>query len=110
MTDFSVSLSSAAIKSVVVNEIQEDCEFVLGGKGYTCASIRARVLSPRIRLSHSVDPSITEYVVETPNLNDEFHLFLSLGSGSTIPIAQSNRFFLFRYLGNLAIQTFMFRL
>jgi hypothetical protein len=52
-------------------------------------------LSPRVGLSHSVDPSISEYVVQNRYSNDEFQLFLTLGSGSTIRVTQANlEFFL----------------
>jgi hypothetical protein len=33
-----------------------------------------------------IDPSITEYVVETPGLKEQLHLFLSLSEGSTIRV------------------------
>jgi hypothetical protein len=45
-------------------------------------------LSPRIFLAHSIDPSITEYIVQNPYSNGEWQLFLSLGSGSTIQVTQ----------------------
>jgi hypothetical protein len=55
----------------------------------------AEFVSPRVCLSHFVDPSIAEYIVEAQDSKDEFHLFLSLGSGSTIAVTQANlNFFL----------------
>jgi hypothetical protein len=59
-------------------------------------------LSPRICLSHSVDASIAEYVVETSDSNDEFHLCMSLGSGSTMLVTTIRDFFvsLSREFGN----------
>jgi hypothetical protein len=50
----------------------------------------AEFLSPRARLSHSVDPSIAEYIVQSPVPKDEFHLFISVSSGSTIGVTQAN--------------------
>jgi hypothetical protein len=106
MTAFGVCLSSAAIKNMVVNQIQEDFEFVVGGHGYKCARILAEFLSPRVCLSHSVDQSISEYVVEASDSNDQFKLFLSLGSGSAIPITKANLDFflcLSREFGNSSV-------
>jgi hypothetical protein len=61
-------------------------------------------LSPRIWLWHFVDTSIIEYVVETPDLNRQFNLFISLGSRTTIPVTKANPAFLAslsREFGNL---------
>jgi hypothetical protein len=90
MADFDLCLSSTGVKNIVIDKIQENFEFVVGGEGYTCPRIISEVLSPRASLSHSVDSSIAEYVVETPDPNNEFQLFLSLGSGSTIRATQAN--------------------
>jgi hypothetical protein len=90
MTGFDVCLSSAAIQNIVTDQIQEDFEFVVGGQEYKCSRIIAEFLSSRVRVSHSVDPSIAEYFVETSDSNDEFKLFMSLGSGSTIRVTKAN--------------------
>jgi hypothetical protein len=103
MADFDLCLSSAAIKNIIIGKIQEDFEFVVGGQGYKCPRIIAEFLSPRVSLSHWLDPSIAEYVVSTPDSNDEFKLFLSLASCSTIPVSKANLDFflsLSRELGN----------
>jgi hypothetical protein len=95
MTDFDVCLSSAAIKNIVLNQIQEEFEFVVGGQRYRCPHFIAEFLSPRVCISHSVDPSIAEYVVEASDSNDQFRLFLTLGSRSTIRVTKANlNFFL----------------
>jgi hypothetical protein len=39
---------------------------------------------------HSVDASITEYMVETKDSNDQFKLFLSLGEGSAVQVEGEN--------------------
>jgi hypothetical protein len=90
ITDFDVCLNPAAIKNVGLDTIEEDFEFVVGGKGYKCPRILAEFLSPRVCVSHSVDPSIAEYIVENPDLNDQFKLFMSLGSGSLISVTKAN--------------------
>jgi hypothetical protein len=90
MTDFDMCLSSAGIKNILIDKIQEDFEFVVGDQRYKLPHIFAEFLSRRVYLSHSVDPSIAEYVIETRDFNSEFKLFLSLGSGSTIRVTQTN--------------------
>jgi hypothetical protein len=94
MTAFDVCLSPAAMKNIN-NNIQENFVFIVGGQRHKCPRILAEILSPRLSLFHSVDPSITEYVVQNQDLNGEFHLFMSLGSGSTIRVTTANlEFFL----------------
>jgi hypothetical protein len=103
MTDFDVCLSSAAIQTIVTDKIEGEFEFLFGSQKYNCPRMMAEFLSARVRLSHSVDPSIAEYFVETSDLNDEFQLFLSLGFGSTIRVTKDNLDFfvcLSRELGN----------
>jgi hypothetical protein len=106
MTDFDVCLSSAAIKNIVLDQIQEDFEFVVGGQSHKCGRILAEFLSPRVCLSHSVDQSIADYRVEASDSNNQFQVFMSLGSGSTIPITQANLDFfvcLSREFGNSSV-------
>jgi hypothetical protein len=91
MTDFDVCVSSAAIKNIVVDQIQEEFEFVVRGQRYKCPHIIAELLSPRVCLSHSVDQSIAEYFVEASDSNDQFQFFMPLGSGSRIRVAEANR-------------------
>jgi hypothetical protein len=93
LTDRDVCLSSAAIKNITIDNIQDTFEFVVGGQEYQCPRVLAGFLSPRVCLYHSVDPSITEYVAKTPDFNGEFHSVISLGSGSAIPITRANRDF-----------------
>jgi hypothetical protein len=98
MIDFDLCLSPTAMKNIIISNIQENLEFVVGGQKYQCPGILAEFLSPRVCLSHSVDPSISEYVVQNRCSNDEFQLFMSLVSGSTIGVTQANRdFFLSLY-------------
>jgi hypothetical protein len=101
MADFDVSLSSAAIQNIVIDGIQEDFVFVVGGQGDKCPRMMAEFLSPRVCLSHLVDPSIAEYVVETPDSNAEFDSFMSLGAGSTIRVTEANRDFFLSLSGEL---------
>jgi hypothetical protein len=90
MTDFDVCLSFATIKNIILGRIQEDFEFVVAGQRYKCPRIVAELLSPRVCLSHAVDQSIAEYFVEASDSSDQFDLFMSLGSGSTISVTKAN--------------------
>jgi hypothetical protein len=78
MTDFDVCLSSAAIQNIVTANIQEDFDFFVGGQKYSCRRVLVEFLSARVSPSHSVDPSIAEYFVETSDLNDQVQFFLSV--------------------------------
>jgi hypothetical protein len=90
MSDFDVCLSSAAMTNIVLDKIEENFVLVVGSQEYECPCIVAEFLSSRVCISHAVDPSIAEYIVQNPDSNGKFTLFLSLGSGSTIPVAQAN--------------------
>jgi hypothetical protein len=106
MTDFDVCLSPAAITNIVLEQIQEDFQFVVGDQRYKCPRILAEFLSPRVCLSHSVDPSIAEYVFETSDSNEQFQFFLSLGSASRIRVSRANLDFflcLSREFGNSSL-------
>jgi hypothetical protein len=92
MTDLDVCLSSAGMKNIVINQIQENFEFVVGISGYKSPYIIAEFVSRRVSLSHFVDPYIAEYVYSP----SEFKLFMSLDSVSTIPVSKAHLgFFLF---------------
>jgi hypothetical protein len=60
MNHFALCLSSAAIKNMVLDQIQEAFEFIVDGQGYKCPPIIAEFLSPRVSLPHSVAASIAE--------------------------------------------------
>jgi hypothetical protein len=51
MTDFYLYLGSAAMTNIVINNIQEDFEFVLGYEGYKFPRVMAEFLSSSLRLS-----------------------------------------------------------
>jgi hypothetical protein len=68
--------------------------FVVGGSRYDCPRIIADSFSPTVSLQHSVDPSITEYIVNTNDMNEYFDLFKSVWEGSAIRLPEANRPFL----------------
>jgi hypothetical protein len=88
--DFDLCLTSTAMKNMVLAQIQEDFEFVVGCHRYQLPRIMAEILSSRVCLSHSVDPSIAEYALETSDFNDQFRFLMPLGSGSTVRVTKGN--------------------
>jgi hypothetical protein len=90
MTDFDLSLSSAALKNTVIGNIDENFVFIVSSEEYNCPRVISEFLSPRLCLSPSVDSLIDESIVKNPYSNHEFHLFLSFGTGSTIHLQGVN--------------------
>jgi hypothetical protein len=86
-----VALSSAAMTNIRIDDPQNDFTFVVGANSYSCPRVIAEFLSSRIRLLHWLDPSISEYVVETNDPSDQFNRFLSVGQGSTIDVTEGNQ-------------------
>jgi hypothetical protein len=74
--------------------------------GQDCPQIVAEFLSPNVCLRDSVDPSITEYIVETKGVSGYFELFMSLCVRSTIQVTEANHAFLLslsRRFGNFDV-------
>jgi hypothetical protein len=95
MTSLELSLSPPAIRNVRIDDIQEDFVFLVGEQKFSCPAPIARVVSRQICLQHSIDTSISEYVVQTKDGKDQFASFLSLFSGAAIQVTAANRPFLF---------------
>jgi hypothetical protein len=86
MTHLEIALSLAGTKDPIIGDVQGAFVFVVGGERFNCSRIVAQFLSQRICNSHRIDPSITEYVIDTLDLKEEFKLFLSLSEGSTVRV------------------------
>jgi hypothetical protein len=56
-----------------------------------CPQIIAGCLSPELCLRHWFDPTVTEYLAETNNMNDRFDPFKLLCQGLTIKVTEANR-------------------
>jgi hypothetical protein len=95
MSSFDASLDLAVFKNVGVDDIQEAFVFIVDSQKYSCPRIIARLLSRRLLLQHSIDASISEYAVETKDLQNEFQIFMSLVGDGTIRLTPMNRPFLF---------------
>jgi hypothetical protein len=76
-----VTLSLSALKNIRILDTQQVFIFVVGDIRHHCSPIIAQFLSPQACLHLSVDPSMSEYVVETKSLNDEFHIYIFQSSG-----------------------------
>jgi hypothetical protein len=96
-----VTLRATAMKNIGIRNIEGDFVFIVGGERYACPRIIAEFLSSRISLLGSVDPSNSEYVVETEDLSKQFKFFLSLGQGSTVRVAHAAFRFLLRISSEL---------
>jgi hypothetical protein len=68
------------------NDITQDFTFIVGDMHYNYPWIIAHFLSPKVRRLHSVDRTITEFVIETEDINQQFELFASLAQGSTVQV------------------------
>jgi hypothetical protein len=94
MSTFEAKLSADGMKNLLISKQHNDFTFIIGDRRYECSWIVADFLSPKLANLHSVDPSITEYIVETIDSETKFATFLSLGCGSTIVIQEEDRKFL----------------
>jgi hypothetical protein len=75
--------------------------FIVGPRRYDCPLFVAEFLSPRIHDLRSVDNTFDEYEIEIEDPDGHFEGFLSLGSGSTIKITESNRLTILSVSGEL---------
>jgi hypothetical protein len=66
--------------------IHRDFMSISGGRRYKCATAIARLLLTKIGFLHSIDLSVTEYIIEANNVKNLFPLFLSLIQRSLIQI------------------------
>jgi hypothetical protein len=89
-----MSVPPLRMRSLWINDIQEDFVFVVGARHYSVPWMMSHFLFPRVGILRSADPSVTEYVFETEDLANQFDLFLSLVHGSTVRLDQTNSQFL----------------
>jgi hypothetical protein len=87
-------LSIQSLSHVPFYQYKCDFTFQVGSGHYSCPVFVAHFLSPKISRFHRVDPSLCEYVIETPDEESSFEEFLSLGYGSELVIAQHNSKFI----------------
>jgi hypothetical protein len=86
---FKVSLSSKGLTNIPRLESRNDFDFIVGENHYLCPWYVAAFLSPKICRNCSIDPTQTEFFVETADPNHQFFEILSLGRGETIDFTTS---------------------
>jgi hypothetical protein len=106
MEDCVLSLSAHGMTNIPSTENDETFTFVVDGARHSCRSIAASFISPVVARIRSIDPSSTEFFIDTPDPDHEFSSFLSLACGTTIKVTQgAHPFFrsIARELGNQEI-------
>jgi hypothetical protein len=97
-----ICLSARGLKNVRRKE--NDFTFVVGSRRYPCPSFIAEFLSPRVHDLHLIDDTLSECKVEIEDPNEYFNDFLSLGSGNTIKVDESNQSVLLSICSELSNQ------
>jgi hypothetical protein len=72
MRNSEIRLSMTGMKSIT-NDIPHDFTFIADLRSFKCHRIVARVIGPNVSLLHLIDPSISEYIVETKDFDKHFH-------------------------------------
>jgi hypothetical protein len=101
-----IQVSAAGLKNIPIHENLNDFEFMVGSRAYKCHRFVADFLSPKIGDMHTLDPTMDHYLIETPDTNEQFGLFLLLGRGEGLDIRERDlQFFcsLCRELGNVEL-------
>jgi hypothetical protein len=86
MTTVSVALSAKALGNLPTSGSSGDFTFIVGQRPYSCPSIVAEFISPRVRGLHSVDSTITELVIGIDDPDGLFRDIISLSRGAEIAI------------------------
>jgi hypothetical protein len=87
-------LSSTAMKNLVKQGNEYAFDWIVGSSRFRSTWMCAEVWSPKIAKLRATDPSIAEYVVETPDPNNQFESFLEISEGGESRVDESNLDFL----------------
>jgi hypothetical protein len=102
MTDsIEIRLSSAGLRNLPANAVDDDFTFRVGSKQYECPLVIACFLSPRVASIRTNDATACEFTVGTLDDCGYFAQFLSLGNGSRIEVTAENREFFRALSGEL---------
>jgi hypothetical protein len=74
--------------------MENDFTFIVGERHYHCPHFMAAFLSPRVARLHAIDPSVSQFIIETVDSNEQFDEFLALGRGSGLNRTDANHLFL----------------
>jgi hypothetical protein len=95
-----IRLSAAGFKNIKSKTYENSFQFIVGDMSYLCAPFLADFLSPRISTFRELDPTLSSFVVSTPDISHEFSLLLSLVSDPEIAVPVSS----LPFLSELAIE------
>jgi hypothetical protein len=104
MTLNTLTLPSTAMKNLARQSSERAFDWIVGSTRFRSTWMCAEVWCPKIAKLRAIDPSITEYIVETPDAKNEFHIFLEISEGYEVRLDKSNSEFLlnlFREFENL---------
>jgi hypothetical protein len=87
---FKISFSSKGLPNIPCSENRNDFDFIVGENHYPCPWYVAAFLSPKICRNCSIDPTQTEFIVETSDSNHQFDEIVSLSRGETIDFTSSS--------------------
>jgi hypothetical protein len=85
-----VRLTGNGMANIASSKAENDFEFIVGDRRYSCPWFVADFVSPVVGRLHSLDPSVNEFHVDIGDSEDHFRKFLSLGSGSNFEICESD--------------------
>jgi hypothetical protein len=94
MTATSLTLSTEGLSRVPVSGSRSDFEFIVGEATYRCPSVIADFLSPVIADLHSMNETISHFVIDTKNSQSDFNSFFGLAHELPVIVTESNREFL----------------
>jgi hypothetical protein len=91
---YELFLSSSGLKNIPRANYPNDFTFVAGPTRLSCPSFVAEFLSPRICCLRWSDPTISEFVLHTPDRCGGFAAFLAIGQGMSLSVTSQNIDFL----------------
>jgi hypothetical protein len=77
-------LSPNGMKNLARQGNERDFDWIVGSTRFRSTWMCAEATSPKIAKLRATDPSITEYVVETPDPNNQFRAFLEISEGCEV--------------------------
>jgi hypothetical protein len=89
-----VKLSADGMASIASSKMENDFRFVVGERDYPCPWFLADFISPKIGRLHASEPSLSEFVIATPDSGQHFGEILSAGRGASLSVTEVNRPFL----------------
>jgi hypothetical protein len=93
-----LTLSSTAMKNLARQGSERAFDWIVGSTRFRSTWMCAEAWSPKIAKLRATDPSITEYIVETPDPNNQFGSFLEISEGCEAKLDESNSEFLLSLL------------